>query len=173
MSRCRTGGAAPPVMDFTRFVPTRSQLAECSITVLAGHLPPSFTSFAPLRSLEFFHDLSRLPPFSLMASTWALWASKSSLEACFTRVASMLRPPVPCSRTLLASVPSSGLRKSRIGSHEGLRALPNPSHCAASSDAGAVTGRPCWASPVLSFQMPPLRADELALKDVYPLGVSG
>ena len=41
-----------------------------------------------------------------------------------TLLPSIFNPPVPCLSTLLATVPSSGLRASTHGSWAGLRAVP-------------------------------------------------
>ena len=53
---------------------------------------------------------------------------------------SMFSAPVPCSSTFAATVPVSGLRARMAGSMQGLRAVPQPSHWAASGVAGAVSG---------------------------------
>src|ERR1700741_3438724 len=45
---------------------------------------------------------------------------------------SILIAPVPCSNTLLATVPLNGLRATTIGSCAGLIAVPQPFQCAAS-----------------------------------------
>ena len=55
-----------------------------------------------------------------------------------TRHPSTLIPPVPCFKTFAATVPHSGFRATHIGSHAGLSAVPQPSHCFAASVAGAV-----------------------------------
>ena len=75
-----------------------------------------------------------------------------------TRVPSILSAPVPCCITLLATVSSKGLRARTMGSWAGLRAVPQPSHCLASSVAGAVMGTEMGSTPtlfVLEAKVPP------------------
>ena len=55
------------------------------------------------------------------------------------RVPSMFKAPVPCASTFPATVPLNGFLATTTGSYAGLRAVPQPSHCAASGVAGAVT----------------------------------
>src|SRR5699024_1233868 len=71
----------------------------------------------------------------------------SSSSETDTLHASMFNPPTPCANTLLATVPSKGLRARIIGSIAGLSAVPQPSHRAASEVAGAVTAPPSPCPP--------------------------
>ena len=49
----------------------------------------------------------------------------------------MFSAPVPCSSTFAATVPTSGLRATTMGSWAGFSAVPKPDHFFAASVAGA------------------------------------
>src|SRR5690606_38035658 len=58
-----------------------------------------------------------------------------------TRQASTFSAPVPCARTVAATVPDRGLRATTTGSNAGLSAVPQPAHCCAASEFAALSSR--------------------------------
>lgn len=100
-----------------------------------------------------------------MRSTISVCLARSAGLACLTLVASMFRPPVPVARTCRATEDSArGLRKTRMGSQAGFRAVPCPDQRASSGGNSNVPSS--WR--VMTYRSP-CRVTRCSVGMTYPL----
>src|SRR5882672_3204954 len=119
--------------------PSAASSGECVSRTVVGQRPAVVSSGPDEEARENAPML--LPPGFLRALPGLLARSIALASAApiGVRHPSTLRAPVPCRSTLAATVPSSDLRATTIGSAPGLSWVFQPDHRAASSVDGAVS----------------------------------